>query len=245
MSWVKNTFTSSIGRKVTMSITGLFLVSFLIVHLIGNFQLFYADSGKAFNAYTYFMTNSPIIRVAELILVAGFVLHIVQSALLTKDNKKARPVEYAYKKKAPGVNIFSKYMGASGTVVLIFLVVHLQNFWYRFKFGAPDQIVYTPDGPQVVTQAELAQMGGTYQAYGNMYDIVVRTFKEEWWISILYIVAIILLGFHLNHGFQSAFRTLGLQHKKYTPAVEALGVAISVLIPLGFITFPIYFMFFA
>lgn len=223
MSWFSKAASSSIGRKLTMGLTGLFLVSFLVVHLVGNLQLFYADGGKAFNVYSHFMSTNGVIRILELGLVAGFVLHIYTSYVLTQKNKAARPIAYATPSQSK-VSWFSKNMGLSGSIVLVFLIIHLKNFWFTYKFG------------QLPTQ--------TYEGleYKDMYYLVDSVFSNEWWYSILYIVAMILLGFHLNHGFQSAFRTFGLDHKKYTPLIVQLSGLISVVIPALFAAMPIYFM---
>ena len=224
MNWFNRAVTSTIGRKLIMSLTGLFLISFLFVHLSGNFLLFKSDGGDAFNLYSDFMSTALIIRVAEIVLVAGFSLHIYTSYVLTKSNKKARPQQYAYTKPSPGVSWFSRNMGLSGTIVLIFLVTHLQNFWYRYKFGSPPMT--TIDGEQ----------------YKDMYALVATVFQQEWWFAILYVGAMVLLAFHLNHGFQSAFRTMGLNHPKYLPVVEKAGLALAVLVPAGFASFPLYFL---
>jgi len=225
MSWLTKTLTSSIGRKLSMALTGLFLITFLFVHLIGNFQLFAHDGGEAFNHYTKFMSTNPLIRVAEIILLLGFVIHIYTAILLTRSNSAARPVKYVYNGNNPGVSWFSKNMGVSGSIVLVFLITHMVNFYGAYHYGGPKEITYAS--------------GETYK---DMYEIVAITFKEQWWISILYIVAMVLLGFHLNHGFQSSFRTLGIDHKKYTPAIVGLGVLISILVPAGFASMPIYFL---
>lgn len=204
-----------------MSLTGLFLVSFLFVHLGGNLQLFASDGGKAFNEYTKFMSTSPLIRVAEIILVLGFVLHIYTGLILAKDNSSARGKGYKYYKDAKEVSWFSKVMPQTGIVVFVFLVVHLVNFWAEYKFGEPG-----------------------LDAWGNkdMYGIVKATFQQYWWLSVFYVIAMVLLAFHLNHGFQSAFRTLGLNHHKYTPLVTAIGTLIAIALPAGFAAIPIYFL---
>jgi succinate dehydrogenase / fumarate reductase cytochrome b subunit len=225
MSWLTKTLTSSIGRKLLMGLTGLFLVSFLFVHLIGNFKLFLHDDGEAFNHYSHFMSTNPVIRIAEWILLTGFVLHIYSAWALTRSNAAARPVKYVYQGNNPGVSWFSKNMGVSGSIVLIFLITHLVNFYGAYHYGRPEMKTYA-DG----------------EAVKDMYGIVATVFKEQWWISLLYVVSMVLLGFHLNHGFQSAFRTLGIDHKKYTPAIITVGVLISILVPAGFASMPIYFL---
>ena len=214
-------FSSSLGRKYLMAITGLFLCSFLLVHLIGNVAL-YTDPVK-FNEYTRFMSSNPIIRVMEIILVAGFLAHIIDAVLLTKANKAAQPVKYAMDKK--NSSWYSRNMGLTGSIILAFLVLHLQSFWYQYKFG---EISMAIDSNGEVIK--------------DMYNIVITAFKQPWY-SAIYVVAMILLGSHLNHGFQSAFQSVGLRHKKYTPTIKKLGTAFAVLITLGFISFTIYFYF--
>jgi len=204
-----------------MAITGLFLCSFLLVHLIGNVAL-YTDPVK-FNEYTRFMSSNPLIRVMEIILVVGFLAHIIDAVLLTKANKAAQPVKYAMDKK--NSSWYSRNMGLTGSIILAFLVLHLQSFWYQYKFG---EVVYVLDS--------------NGESIKDMYTIVITAFQQSWYAGI-YVIAMVLLGSHLNHGFQSAFQSVGLRHKKYTPTIKKLGTAFAVLITLGFISFPIYFYF--
>lgn len=223
MSWITNTLTSSIGRKLVMSLSGLFLISFLIVHLSGNFLLFKNDGGEAFNLYSKFMSTAGIIRVLEIGLVAGFLVHIYTAVVLTQRNKAARPIPYATANDNKKVSWFSKNMGISGSIILIFLILHLQNFYWRY---------HNWDIPMTEINEEPVK---------DMYFLVATVFKNEWWVSPIYLLAMLLLGFHLQHGFSSAFKTLGLEHKKYTPIIQTLGNAVSILIPLGFATMPVYF----
>ena len=167
------------------------------------------------------MSSNPIIRVMEIVLVAGFLTHIIDAIMLTKANKKAQPVKYAMDKKQS--SWYSRNMGLTGSIILVFLVVHLQSFWYGYKFGSP---------------AISADSAG--EPIKDMYTMVVEAFSELWY-SGLYIIAVILLGIHLNHGFQSAFQSIGLRHKKYTPTIKMIGTAFSIFITLGFVSFPIYF----
>ena len=212
-------FSSSLGKKYLMALTGLFLCSFLVIHFLGNITL-YIDPVQ-FNEYTRFMSSNPIIRVMEIVLVAGFLTHIIDAVMLTRANKKAQPVKYAMDKKQS--SWYSRNMGLTGSVILAFLVLHLQSFWYGYKFGSP---AFATDSAGLPIK--------------DMYTMVVEAFGEFWY-SGLYVVAVSLLGIHLNHGFQSAFQSVGLRHKKYTPTIKMLGTAFSILITLGFISFPIYF----
>ena len=212
-------FSSSLGKKYLMALTGLFLCSFLVIHFLGNITL-YTDPVQ-FNEYTRFMSSNPIIRVMEIVLVAGFLTHIIDAIMLTRANKKAQPVKYAMDKKQS--SWYSRNMGLTGSVILAFLVLHLQSFWYGYKFGSP---AYATDSAGLPIK--------------DMYTMVIEAFGEFWY-SGLYVIAVTLLGIHLNHGFQSAFQSVGLRHKKYTPTIKMLGTAFSILITLGFVSFPIYF----
>jgi succinate dehydrogenase / fumarate reductase, cytochrome b subunit len=242
MGWLTNTLTSTIGRKFVMSLTGLFLVSFLFVHLAGNFLLLRQDDGQAFNLYSQFMSTAGIIRVMEIILLLGFVLHIYTSVVLTRRNRAARPVGYAYSAPSPGTSWFSKNMGISGFIVLIFLILHLRTFWYEYKFGAVRNVYYTEQGAMSIVEAGQEANYPALSVLKDMYIIAQSAFSE-WWFSLFYIIAFILLGFHLNHGFHSAFRTLGVEHKKYTPILKNVSILISILLPLGFAIIPLYFLF--
>tara|TARA_B100001093_G_C26855809_1_gene1027354 strand:- start:4429 stop:5103 length:675 start_codon:yes stop_codon:yes gene_type:complete len=212
-------FSSSLGKKYLMALTGLFLCSFLVIHFLGNIALF-TDSIQ-FNEYTRFMSSNPIIRVMEIVLVAGFLTHIIDAIMLTRANKKAQPVKYAMNKNKS--SWYSRNMGLTGSVILVFLVLHLQSFWYEYKFG---EVLMTIDS--------------SGNEIKDMFTIVKTAFSE-WWYSSIYVLAMIILGSHLNHGFQSAFQSVGLRHKKYTPTVKMLGTGFSITITLGFISFPIYF----
>ncbi|MCS6834276.1 MAG: succinate dehydrogenase, partial [Flammeovirgaceae bacterium] len=118
---------------------------------------------------------------------------------------------------------FSRNMGISGVVVLVFLVIHLKSYWYEYKFGEVGKVI--------IDNVE----------YKDMYSLVKNSFEQEWYVAI-YLVAFVLLGFHLNHGFQSAFQSLGINHKKYTPAIKSLGKFVSIAIPAGFAIIPLVFL---
>ncbi|GAB3204536.1 succinate dehydrogenase / fumarate reductase cytochrome b subunit [Pontibacter aydingkolensis] len=225
MNWFTKTFSSTIGRKIIMSITGLFLISFLVVHLVGNLQLFKDDGGAAFNVYSHFMGNNPIIRTMEIVLLLGFLFHIYDAIALTRRNKASRPVGYANNHPQENSTWSSRNMGLLGTVILVFLIIHLWNFFVPARFGGLD--------PIVVENVE----------YDNLYIKVVQSF-QIWWYVAIYVLAMVALAYHLIHGFQSAFQSLGLTHKKYTPFIQKFGYAFSVIICLGFAIIPLYFFFF-
>lgn len=271
MSALTAIFSKSIGRKLVMAITGLFLVSFLLVHVSGNLQLFYSDGGLAFNTYTKFMTTNPIIKVMEWVLFGGFVVHIIYAAMLTMQNNKARPEKYAYKSANTGASWASRNMFVTGSVLFIFLVVHLVMFWGTYKFGsgtdsnlqdAYELVWKVKEAPGLAAlDAGLAEQVihdkyVSYEAYQeitklgdpstmaikgySMYDLTIDSFKQLW-IVILYVLAMVLLAFHLNHGFESGFRSLGLIHDKYLPLIKGGGQIVTVVFPLLFAAMPLYF----
>lgn len=214
-------FNTTVGRKIAMGITGLFLCSFLVIHLAGNLALFAHDGGQAFNEYTKFMTSNMLIRIMEIVLVLGFIIHIVLAVMVTKKNSDARPIKYAANQPEKNSSFYSRNMGVTGSIILLFLIIHLQSFWFMYKFGDP-----------------------ALDAWGNkdMYTIVILAFNETWY-SLLYMVSMLLLGAHLVHGFQSAFRSIGLNNKKYAPIINKIGVGFAVIMTIGFIAFPIIFYF--
>ena len=222
-NWFIQFVGSTLGRKLLMGLTGLFLILFLTVHLIGNLQLlqlFYPDNGKAFNLYAEFMGHNEIIQIISKGNFFFIFLHIVISLLLTLTNRKARPVAYAYNKPSANSIWTSRNMGILGTIILIFLVVHLQNFYAQMKWGVTPMVEY--DG----------------KPYKDLYALSVEAFSQLWLVA-LYVVSMLALAFHLSHGFQSAFQTIGLNHKKYTPFIKTLGLIYSIGVPAGFALIPI------
>jgi len=224
MSWITNFLTSSVGRKVIMSLTGLFLIQFLLIHLIGNLQLLAGDGGQQFNVYAQFMTSNPIIKTVSIVLYGSILLHIIQGLAIWRQNSNARKSRYAVN-KSPNTDFASRNMAWLGIIIMVFLILHLWQFWFQMKFGILDSEDYG-DGP-----------------VKNLYYPVAYAFKQ-WWYVVAYVLAMGVIGLHLKHGFQSSFQTLGLNHKKYTPIIKTLGLIYSVLVPLGFAIIPIYFYFF-
>lgn len=218
MSWFTRAFNYSVGKKIVMSLSGLFLITFLCVHLTGN--LFLYAGPEAFNKWVETLEGplAPFIKVMEVVLVLGFGLHIIDAIRLSVQNYMARPQKYVVKKADPGSSFASRTMVISASLVFIFLVVHLRNMWFEFKFGK-----------------------GLIETVSK-FDITVAVLKDPVYGS-LYLVACILLGFHLWHGLQSAFQTLGLNHKKYTPVIKFISKLYAIIVAGGFASLPIYFMF--
>lgn len=220
MGWLLRSMNSSIGKKFVMAITGSFLIIFLIVHLIGNLTLYFGP--EAFNGYVETLdVVKPLIRVIEIVLLLSFVYHIIYGTWLWIENNKARPVSYKINASSENSTFSSRWMFWIGSIIFIFLVIHLVTFFYRFNF-------YDPEG--------LAEQ--------NKYYNIVIGFLQMSWYSILYIIAMIILGLHLHHGFQSAFQTFGWNHKKYTPFIKTIGTLFAVVMAGTFASIPIYFLFF-
>ncbi|WP_316804540.1 succinate dehydrogenase cytochrome b subunit [Pedobacter nototheniae] len=218
MSGFGNALSSSIGKKFIMGITGLFLVLFLVVHCFINALIFFNDGGLTFNIGAHFMASNWIIRAGEIVLFIGLLAHIFQALRLTLQNQKARPVKYAVNDGQANSKWYSRSMGLLGTLLLIFLIVHLSNFWVVSRFtGIP-----TVDS----------------NGHEDLYAVMRETFKSPL-IVVLYTLAMISLCYHLLHGFASAFQTLGWNHTKYNGIIKGLGVWYSIIISLLFAAMPI------
>ena len=256
MSSFTKTFSSALGKKLIMGLTGLFLALFLVIHLIGNLQLFNDDAGKSFNQYSFFMTHFLPIKIVSYLLYASIILHAVYALLITLKNNKARTVGYAQYNGAANSSWSSRNMGILGTILLIFIVIHMKSFWWEYHNGDlpyaryemslsnPADVVVTPlpfDGnPLVHSEYVDVQSGREVVVAKDLYMIVVEAFSQLWYV-ILYVLSMIALGFHLYHGFQSGFQSLGFDHNKYFPAVKFLGLWVfSILIPVVFAAMPIY-----
>ncbi|TAE75454.1 MAG: succinate dehydrogenase [Bacteroidetes bacterium] len=220
-NWLLNFLSSTIGRKLLMALTGTFLILFLLVHLIGNLQLLIPDDGKSFNEYAYFMGHNKFIQFVSIGNFFFIVLHIIVSIVLTLANQKARPVQYAYQAKDQKSSAASRQMMVLGSIILLFLIMHLAHFWAKSKFGG-------------LTDIELT---GGVKGH-NLYAETVAVFKE-WWIVAIYVVCMIGVAFHLLHGFQSAFQTFGLNHQKYTPLIKTVGLAFAILVPFLYALIPL------
>jgi succinate dehydrogenase / fumarate reductase cytochrome b subunit len=206
-----------------MGITGLFLISFLVVHCFVNALIFFDPSGELFNEGAEFMGTNWLIRAMEIVLFAGILLHIWQALVLTLENRKARPVQYAVNNGNANSTWYSRWMGLLGTLILMFLIIHLKHFWVVSRF---------------TDTFEISEAGTKETLYYEMQEVF-----SQLWVVIVYVLAMVSLAYHLLHGFQSAFQSLGLNHKKYTPAIKLIGAAFSIIIPLVFAAMPVYMHF--
>jgi len=228
MKW-SEFFTSSVGKKLVMAFTGLFLISFLIVHAGINACIFAdlvddSDNGEMFNKAAHFMGSSYVIRLMEIGLFVGIIAHIVQGYMLELQNRARRKKGYQVAMGSTGSAWYKKSMGLLGTLLLFFLIIHINNFW------VPSRITYASTLGEV-----------TYNSGAPIHDLYTRmiiVFSQPWEV-ILYILACFSLAWHLLHGFQSSFRTIGVHNKKYVALVKGAGIAFSIFISFLFALMPI------
>lgn len=233
MSWVTHFFSSTYGRKLLMAVTGISLLLFLLAHLSGNLLLFAGP--EAFNAYAEFMGSNPLVRTAEIGLFALIIFHIYDGLRLAFFNNKVRGQGYATKSKK-GSSWYSRNMHWTGTIILIFLILHLISFFMTARLGI--DLGFGVDSSKW-TDPKLP--GFPAGADESLYHKVVALFEVKWY-AIINILAMIPVAGHLMHGFQSAFQTMGWRHSKLTPIVRALGFGYAILVPLAFAVIPLYFM---
>jgi len=277
-------FRSSLARKYWMALTGLFLITFLIGHLLGNLQLITHDGEegrRAFNEYAYFMGHNIFIKILAYLTYFSILFHAFYGLFLAVQNKKARPVNYAYNNPGANSSLPSRYMAILGTIILVFICTHMANFWWKQKVAETVPLhvkeISVPGNPMMGTGDQKIGLylttGGNYmpmegivvknttelyakeidikvgEGYKDLYTVVMNFFGHEeqgqptnplaLWAVIGYVLSMLVLAFHLWHGFASSFQSLGLRHKKYTPIIEFIGKAFAVVIPLAFAIIPV------
>ena len=211
---------ASISKKATMGIAGLFLALFLLVHLGLNLLLLRPDGGEWFRAASHFMGSNYIVKIIEIVLILSFIIHILIGVILWFQNQVARPKRY-FRTNRSDTAFMSKYMIHTGVIIFMFLIIHFMNFYF-VKLG----IVAPPEG---IDSHDFYTMAGLL--FTNVY------------YSVIYIIALIVLGVHLNHALQSAFQTFGLHHNKYYVAIRRISMIYAVIVSMGFILIPLYFLF--
>lgn len=290
---------SSLAKKYWMALTGLFLCSFLVGHLLGNLQLFAGgeEGRRAFNEYGYFMSHNIFIKILSYVTYISILFHAIDGFLLAYQNRKARPVRYAYNKPSTNSSWASRSMALLGTLILIFICTHMANFWWKAKYSSVPMPLHKemrqipgPNGESMNTDYYLTTKGDflpyhhpfvtmepglaevitsidnidhtTFynskklklgEGYKDLHSLTVAFFghdktKEAGFAPneyallavILYTLSMVVLGFHLWHGFSSAFQSLGLRHPKYTSFIRALGRGFAVVIPAAFASIPIF-----
>jgi succinate dehydrogenase / fumarate reductase cytochrome b subunit len=269
-----------------MALTGLFLCLFLAGHLAGNLQLIFGTSLQ-FNEYALFMTTNPAVKILSYLTYISILFHAIDGILLTFQNKAARPIGYAKTNPSANSSFASRNMAVLGTIILVFIVTHMVNFWAKMHFdenmpiftktidvnGAP-QIFYvgTQTGQyfpieQVATKGESIEEASmtkqfiiknrtelyftradvkTADLYKDLHKLTFDFFRDSkigLAATIGYVLAMLALAFHLWHGFQSAFQSLGATSSKLTPAIKLFGKLFSIIVPLLFAIIPIYIHF--
>ncbi|MDR2562650.1 MAG: succinate dehydrogenase cytochrome b subunit [Prevotellaceae bacterium] len=213
---MSNIFSSSIGKKLIMSISGLFLVVFLLLHVSINFTAIISE--KAYMAACNFMDTNILIQIMVPVLAAGFAIHIIYSLIITMKNLRARPVSYAVGNEAKASSWASRNMFVLGLIVFGFLALHLTHFWAKMQLqhfigGHPEEA----------------------------YKLVKELFGT-WYYAAVYVVWVGALYFHLSHGFWSAFQTLGTNNSKWLPRLQCIAKVYAVIVALGFVSIPVYFL---
>lgn len=216
MSW-KNAFSTSVGKKLQMSLTGLFLILFLVVHCYINAQIFWNDGGEKFKEAAHFMGTNAVIRIIEIGLFAFLILHIIQGLLLWSKNRSKRTTRYAVQAGSATSPWYRRSMALLGTLILLFLIVHIPMFW---------------------AQNRAAQTFGSGEL--DLYVMMNDEFQNLW-VVIVYVLGCFSLSWHLVHGFYSAFQTLGLAMNKYKGIIKSVGIAFAIIVPLIFAIMPVAF----
>ena len=213
-------FGSSLAKKYWMALTGLFLITFLVVHATVNAQIFWNDGGVTFNKWAHFFGTNILIRTAEIVLFIGLIAHVVDGLMLWSQNRAARPVKYAMEKGSANRRWYSASMGILGTLILLFLVLHLWHFWVKSRITG------------------LEPWGHDAAGQDNLFGVMKETFSYPLAV-VIYVLGCFSLFWHLLHGFKSAFQSLGLNHKRYNPIIAACGTAFSIVVPALFALMPI------
>ncbi len=215
--------TSTLFQKNLMALTGLFLCFFLVIHLAGNLQLLLPPDRAElqFNLYSKILSSNLIIKVISWVLFISIIAHALYALIITIQNRKSSGGRYAYDRRQGASKWYSRNMGILGSIILIFLIVHLKDFWYVYSFGS---VPMDADGNK------------------NLFEIVVNAYGT-WWYVALNVVAFIALGYHLLHGFFSAFKTLGAYPPRLSRILYYFGIAFTLIITAGFVFIPIFVFF--
>lgn len=215
---------SSLAKKYWMAATGLFLCLFLIGHLAGNLQLLIPgeDGQLQFNAYAKFMTSNIGVRILSLLTYISIIFHAIDGIVLSVQNKRARPIGYAYSRPGKSSPWVSRHMSILGTLILVFIVIHMAQFWYVMHWGA---------------------IGTDTAGNKDLHTVVITAFTDGTFgliYTIAYVVSMVVVGLHLSHGFQAAFQSLGLRTDKIKKGLFTAGYLFAIVVPLLFAIIPVY-----
>ena len=213
-------FNSTIFRKTLAGLSGFFLVLFLLGHLLGNLQLFIPgeDGQKQFNEYALFMTTNPAVKILSVLTYSAIILHTVLTLFLVFQSSNARDVKYLQSSGNANSTWGSKNMAVLGTLILVFIVIHMKSFWYEMHFGV---IGLDPWGNK------------------DLYTVTVTAFNELWYV-LFYVLSMVVLAIHLKHGVESVFQTLGIKTRRYVSLIHKAAYGFALIVPAAFASIPIY-----
>ena len=213
-------FNSTIFRKTLAGLSGLFLVLFLLGHLLGNLQLFIPgeDGQKQFNEYALFMTTNPAVKILSVLTYSSIILHTILTLFLVFQSSNARDVKYLQSSGNANSTWGSKNMAILGTLILVFIVIHMKSFWYEMHFGV---IGLDPWGNK------------------DLHTVTVTAFNELWYV-LFYVLSMVVLAIHLKHGVESVFQTLGIKTRRYVSLIHKAAYGFALIVPAAFASIPIY-----
>lgn len=258
MSANSNFFSSSVGKKVLMALTGLFLILFLLIHLIGNLQLLKNDAGLAFNSYAAFMTSNPLIKIVSWGTYIIVLIHAIRGITIERANRAKRSTKYVVANYKRSTHWTARKMGLFGVIVLLFIIMHMSDFWWKYKFGETPWSKYTIElaTGELKNTEDATNLGVIHFTKvvdpisateiviaKDLYKKVVETFSNIFFV-LFYVISMLAIAFHLWHGFASAFQSLGLNHKKYNPLIHGVGKAFAIIVPILFALIPIIMFFY-
>lgn len=215
---------TTIARKTLMALTGLFLCLFLTIHLAGNLQLFLPteQARVRFNWYADLLSHSLFIEAAAIVTYLSVLGHSVLAIVITIRNRRSAGSGYQSSSPKSGTTWYSRWMGILGVIILVFLIVHMSDFWFPFKTGA--------------------DIGVDREGNRDLFSLVATEFQKGWKIA-LYEVGVLAVGFHVAHGFYSGVRSLGVHHPGYARILRWVGYGFAGLLTIGFGSMPIYLYF--
>jgi succinate dehydrogenase / fumarate reductase, cytochrome b subunit len=210
----------TLSRKNLMAFTGFFLCFFLVIHLFGNLQLLLpAEVARwQFNFYSKLLSENLFIELISYVLFASILAHAIYALLITIQNRRSNGKRYEYDRRGVSSKWYSRKMGLLGTIILLFLIIHLRDFWYQLQFG---HVPFDKDGQK------------------DLYTLVVTVYHDGWYV-LIYVLCMVALGYHLLHGFFSAARTLGFYNARYVHWVRVAAWVYSIVICAGFALIPVY-----
>lgn len=214
---------SSIAKKIAMALSGFFLMFFLLQHLTINFISVISADG--FNTISHFMGTNPLVQfVLQPVLAFGVIFHLGMGMRLELQNRASRPIQYAMNKPAENSSWMSRNMIITGAMIFLFLGLHFYDFWI-------------PELNVKYVQGDMSGLlaNGEYRYWEELHHKFADPIRTG-----LYVLSFVFLALHLLHGFQSAFQSVGFNHRKYTPVIKKLSNIYAIVVPLGFVIVAVY-----